>query len=188
MGVFDKINKQLGEKPRTQKSALNTDFIHPNSDTMVTSACNLIRKTKTGEMLLDFAKNAGISMHVLAQNNESGYTPNQKTVYISVPAAQEAGTAKIIILLAGALREAMQEEIDELKRPPLTWPEHDYAQRMVERNRDKWWYTCAVAHDLIHEHNMHELFDEFRMMGYDKALTGYGKDLEEAEDLSCRFM
>ena len=184
MGVFDKLNKQLGEKSATPKAAINSDFIHPNSEAMITSACTLIAKTNTGQMLLDFAKTANISMHAISQSTDSGYMPNQKTIYVSVPAPQETGTSRIIILLAGALREAMQEEVDELKRPPLNWPEHDYAQRMVERNRDKWWYTCAVAHDLIHEHNMHELFDEFRMMGYDKALIGYGKDLEEAENLS----
>ena len=185
MGVFDKLNNQISKRPSSPKIGQKKDgFIHPNSEQMITSACNLIARTDTGQMLLDFAKKADIKIHAVTNSAEHTQSTDPKTIYIGVPAAQETGSARIVILLSGALREAMQEEIDELKRPPLSWPEHDYAQRMVEKDRDKWWYSCAVAHDLIENHGLRELFDELHIMGYYSLLEAYGKDLQEADDTS----
>lgn len=179
MSIFDGFNKKLTEPKAAPNTTNRADFTHPNSDALIAAATQVLALCATGQMLLDFADHAGIKMVVLSNQTEGGYSPNGKVAYINVPAGQEAGNAAIIIQLTGALREAMQEEIDELKRPLLEWPEHDFAQRHVDRDRDRLFYVCSVAYELINEQKMREIFDEMSKIGYINLLEAYGKDQEE---------
>ena len=183
MGFFDKLNSELDAAPKPKPVAQRNSLIHPNSDKIIAAACHALELSTTGKMLLDYAKGADIRMLALSTQTEAGYSPDGQQVYIGVPAGQEMGNAAVIIQLVSGLREAMQEDMDELKRPSFEWDRHQFAQRHVDRGRDKRYHICAVAHDLITQHKMRELFDEMTRIGYDEILEAYGKDLEESQHI-----
>ena len=183
MSAFDKLNSRLKTAPKPQSPASRANYTHPNSDQIIEAATRAIALSTTGKMLLDYVQEAEITIKAISNKTEGGYSPDGKTIFISVPAGQEAGNAAIIIQLTASLREAMQDEIDELKKLSINGSEHAYAQRLLERDRDSLRYICAVAHELVHEHNIRDLFDEFVKIGYDKYLEAYGKDLKESEHI-----
>lgn len=182
MSLFDKLNATINTPSTPKAVAQRGNITHPNSDHIVERATQIMLRSYTGQKLMDFANDAQLQMVVLANRAESGYAPEGKTIYLNVPAAQDIGSAAIIIQLTAALREAMQEEIDELKRPSFEWTKQQFSQRHVDRGRDKRFYICAVAHELVYEHNMRELFDEMAKIGYDVLLEAYGKDLQESKN------
>lgn len=183
MGFFDKLNSEIEAAPKPKPVAQRASLKHPNSDQIVAAASAAIARSTTGKMLLDYADGAGITITALTNQSEGGYSPDGKQVFIGIPAGQEQGNVNAIIQLVSGLREAMQEDLDELKRPPLDWPEQHYGQRFVDRDRDALWHVCAVAHDLIYEYNMRELFDEMTRIGYHELLEAYGKDLKESQHI-----
>src|SRR5690606_8885534 len=96
-----------------------------------------------------------------------GFLPDKSVVYIATPAGQAMPTVRAVIHLAGALRQAMQEDITGLERPADTrMGKERYIRTYVDKDKDALFYQTAVVYELFEATQLREIIDEFDQMGY----------------------
>ena len=175
--LMAKLNKAL--KYGGTRTPPESTMRHENEAAILDAATKMLAKSKTGYALLDWARDRGVEMHVLRNKENFGFLPDKSIVYISTPAGQSMPTVRAVIHLAGALRQAQQEEIGGLERPTTTRiGKERYVQTYVEKDKDALYHQTAVVHELFEDTKLGEIIDEFQRMGYISLYEAYKEDLK----------
>jgi len=151
---------------------------HENEAAILDAATKMLRKSETGAGLLDWAQANSLEMHVLRNKDSFGFLPGKSVVYISAPAGQQMPTVRAVIHLAGALRQAQQEQTPGLERPTTARiGKERYIRTFVDKDMDALYYQTAVVHELFEATHLGEIIDEFERMGYISLYEAYKEDL-----------
>ncbi len=178
--ILSKLNKAL----KSASHAPTGHFRHENEEAIIDAATKLLSKSETGAELLGFARDHNLTIKVLRNKQDFGFFPDGSSVYISCPAGQSMPTARAVIHLAGALREAMQDiEAAAYRRPQTNMPVQRYAQLSADRKKDQLLWQSAVVHELREETGLLEIVDEFAAMGYAHLYEAYKADLNDQNAL-----
>ena len=176
--LIAKLNKAL--KPKGNSSQQG-NFRHENEAAILEAAKNLLVTSEVGQELLEFAAENGVSIHVLRNKQDFGVLPDEKAVFVSCPAGVDMPTARVVIRLAGALREAMQELKGLYTRPKTSKIGKDrFIQQQTEQQKNMLFWQTAVVHEIYEATGLSQIVDEFAAMGYSDLYEAYKKDLEEA--------
>src|SRR5690606_4510435 len=94
--ILQKLNEALRPKNRT----VSADLRHENESAIIDALVQLLQTSSTGQNLLSYAQNSGVSIHVLRGNIDNfGYFPEKSTIYISCPAEVSMPTARSVVYL-----------------------------------------------------------------------------------------
>jgi|GEM_PF-1103406 len=176
MDILSKLNKALKGSPDSG-SGTGSRLIHENESEIIEAAKGLLAKSQVGADLLQFAQSSGIKMHVLKNKQDFGVFPTESTVYISCPAGMRMPPARAAIHLAGALREAQQDQLPEFKRPDYRLGRAAYKAQGLARKSDELDVQVRLVYDLAEVNGLLEIVDEFAAMGYLEVYEAYKAEL-----------
>lgn len=146
----------------------------PPDDLMIAKALEILSYSPHGQQLSNFVEQSGIQLAIMATPKPVTYLPEAGKAYIGFNRNKPPSPSAFVLMMAGLLREAMQENAGIL-HPHLTAPMDEHLKVSMAKHEDKLWYMCTVAWEL----NALELFteynflDELRKMGHDEALEAY---------------
>lgn len=172
---FDALNKAVKRNVEPRKGG----FRHDREDEIIAHALDNLALSAKGRELIAFRNTYDIQIGVLKSKNPVDYVPAEKTAYISATSSQNIDDPELTIHLAGALREAMQEHIDNLKKPTVAMGQTNFANRFGDKVEDKLIWQTLIVFELGKNANKSEFIDTFRAMGYSDLIESYEKDLTE---------
>jgi len=173
---FDTLNKAVKRNIEPRKGG----FRHEREDEIISHALGNMSLSAKGQELITFKDTHDIQIGVLKSKSPVDYVPEEKTAYISATSSQNSDDPILTIHLAGALREAMQEHIDTLKKPTIAMSEAEFSNRFVDKATDKLVWQTIIVYELGKIANMPEFVDSFVSMGYSNLIESYGKKLTES--------
>ena len=132
---------------------------------------------RIGEELLKIADEAGAKLQVLSSPNYQGFTTNNLTAYIVMPAAQTTADYLQAIVLSGCLRDAEQIK-DGLPRQHPSTDEDLYALSNYGKNLDIIMETCKMVKE-FEDKNIPEALNELRKMGLESMYSGLINKLDD---------
>lgn len=172
---FDALNNAVKKAATPPKGG----FRHEKEVEIVKHALEMLALSPKGRELIAFKNNHNISIGVLKSKNSVDYAPSERTAYISASSGQKADDPALTINLAGALREAMQEHDNTLKKPEISMTQANYNNRFIDKIEDKLVWQTLVVYELGKIANKSEFIDTFAAMGYSNLIESYEKDLTE---------
>lgn len=173
--LLAKLNKAL--KPQGNKNSVGS-FRHENESAILEAAIKLLSISEAGSELIAYAKQHEISMHVLRNKQDFGVLPDQKAVFVSCPAGVMMPTSRVVLRLAGALRDAMQSENGAFPRPDVRAGKERYVHAKLNKAADVALWQTAVAYEIHEKTGLLEIIDELFSMGYRSIYEGYKADQE----------
>lgn len=177
--LLSKLNKALKSKGGTNASGPASSLIHENEKAILEAATQLLSKSERGREVLQFAQSHNVKMHVLRNQDDYGFFPDKSEVYISCPAGQDRPSTRVVIHLAGLLREAMLEATEGLKRPNPAIDQDSYVRIQMEREKDISIWQTLIVHEIYEVTGLLEIIDEFKRMGYSSLIEAHQLDLAE---------
>lgn len=176
---MNSILKKLNDALRPKLKAAPADLRHDNEVQILESLYALLNTSATGRVLLSYAQDCGLKVHVLRGNIDNfGYFPEKSTVYISCPAGVSMPTARAVAYLVSGLREAMLEG-SGLKRPSPNIGKERFLAIHAERDKDIALHQVKVVYEIHQATGLLEIFDEFKAIGYGSLLEAYKLDMAE---------
>jgi len=175
--LLSKLNKALKVGGRNTPTG---SFRHDNEAEILAAATDLLAKSETGRELLDYARNNNIAMHVLRNKQDYGVMPDAGAVYITCPAGQDMPTVRAVLQLALALREAMHEGDEAMKRPSPRIGRERFLQSYMKKDQDIAYIAAEVSYQLVQATGLSQIIDEIGHMGYGDVYEAYKHDVENA--------
>ncbi len=177
--LIAKLNKAL--KPKGSSGPQGT-FRHENEAEILTAAKKLLAKSEYGQELLAYARDKNLEIHVLRNKQDFGYLPENSAIYISCPAGQAMPTARAVIHLAGAIRQAYQEVEGNLPTPKVQMGRDRFARQAADKKKDFTIFQAAVVYEIAKATGLLEIVDEFDRMGYRSLYEAYALDMAESQE------
>lgn len=173
--LFESLNKAIKKNMAPRKSG----YRHEREAEIISHALAMLSLSPKGCELIAFKNNSNIKIGVLKSKTSVDYVPSEKTAYVSATYGQKIDDPAIVIHLAGALREAMQDYDPSLKKPTVSMGQAAFANRFGDKVEDKLIWQTIIVYELGKMANKSEFIDSFRAMGYDNLIQAYEKDLTE---------
>lgn len=148
----------------------------PPDDLMIAKAIEVLNYSPHGQQLVNSVEQEKIAITIMATPQPVTYLPDTRKAYVGFNRDNPVGPARFILMLAYVLREA-QQELMNIKKPPLHASQEEHVQSALRKEEDKLWYICTVGYEL----NSLEMFapynflDELRKMGHSEAIDLYLK-------------
>jgi hypothetical protein len=174
MDLLSKLNKGLKFGAKAAPSGL----LHENEVAILDAAKQLLNNSAHGRELLDYAAQNGVKLHVLRGTEKFGFFPEDSAVYVSCPAGQRMPELKTVLLLAGALREAMLERENGLKRPTPAIGRERFIATQTERDVQITGWQVLVGYEIFEATGLREIIDVMESMGYASLIEAHKLDLE----------
>ena len=148
----------------------------PNDEEMVRQALEILEYSPHGQQLTDFVKKDGITVKVVPTPQPVSYLPESKLIYIGMNRNNPVSPCGFILMLAGILREAMQESMG-IMHPPLHASVAEHEKVSMAKHEDKLWYMFTIAFELndLNMFTEYKFLDELGKMGYSESLALYLK-------------
>jgi hypothetical protein len=156
----------------SQSRANAISYGHPHSKQILSEACDVIRESESGALLLVLLDQKRIPVHIMKGNGESGFSPDMMTVVMQVPGKVETATAKFIIELIKGLHEAAQE-LTGFKTPDPTKDVMKYASFIHSRNLDSITEVCRIINELTNSSYFSVLLDTLTKLGLNNVYKAY---------------
>jgi hypothetical protein len=140
------------------------DFLKPGQalppdDVMIAKALEILEHSPHGQHLADFVRDEKIDIRIIATPQPVTYLPETKHVYVGFNRNNPVSPSAFVLMLAGVLREAVQEA-GGVPHPPLSSPREEHIKTGLAKNEDVLWYMCTVAVELDEQ----EAFSKFRFL------------------------
>lgn len=148
----------------------------PPDALMISTALDILDHSAHGQQLVDFARTAGIEIRIMETPQPTTYLPEPKKIFIGFNRNLPVTPSRFVLMLAGALREAQQEDAG-IKHPDIQAPMQEHIKTSMAKHEDKLWYMCTVACELNDQSSFSEYYflDELRKMGHNEVLDLYLK-------------
>lgn len=146
----------------------------PPDELMIAKGLEILGYSPHGQQLTNTVEKENISIAIMATPQPVTYLPETRKAYVGFNRNNPVSPSRFVLMLAGVLREA-QQELMNVKRPPLHASKEEFVQVSLRKEEDKIWYMCTVAYEL----NALEMFmeynflDELRKMGHDESIELY---------------
>jgi hypothetical protein len=143
----------------------------PQEDEMIRQALEILEYSPHGQQLVNFIKKEHIEIKIVATPQPVSYLPDSKLIYIGMNRNNPLSPCGFILMLAGILREAMQE-VEGIKHPHLHAPLEEHEKISMAKHEDKLWYMFTVAIELndLEIFTEYKFLDELRKMGHNESL------------------
>jgi len=154
---------------------------HPHESEIIEHSLNELRQCATGTVLVEFMEHNAVILNILRGRYHRNFVTNKDTAYVSIPESVTYDSPESVILVAGSLREAMQEYDQMLKKVGVEQGETIYVHREEKRHENKLFWKSAIVYELGVLKNHLEYVEAFNMMGYASLLEAYQEDMESKE-------
>ena len=153
---------------------------HPYAKEIIESACEVIRKSETGRLLLKLLDFKKVPVHIIKGTGESGFTPELMTIYMQAAGKLTSADGIFILNFIKALDEAAQE-LSGFKTPDPRKDIMAYASFIHGRNLDSITETCQVVKELTNSGEYQYLLDSLTELGLNGVYKAYiaGKTRDE---------
>ena len=172
--LFESLNGILkSDKPRE-----NRRLRHAQETEIIDIAKANLSQSEMGAELLDFVKKQDIKISILRGRYNRNHTMSEDAVFITVNDNIDIRSADITIHLAGAIREAAQEQDQMLRRVGVEQGENIYVHREGQKFEDKLFWQTGIVYELGVVAHKSEFIDSFTLMGYGSLIDAYEQDLK----------
>lgn len=151
-----------------------TDLSSPKGDQAIQEAIEILKKSETGALLAAVMEQQGITVKAIRAPQDSSYIPDSKEIYIGIPPRHPPSRERLVLMLAGALREAELELLGYNYIEALKNSVEEGATVAYAKKTDVIVTLCDVAYELTQINDFSESFlDELRKMGHDNTVDVY---------------
>lgn len=146
----------------------------PDSDKMIKFGLDMLSNVPVGIELIDFIRQQDIKIKVIRGPEETSYVADDKEVVIVLKSANPAQPSRFILLLAGAIRQIMQE-YNGLEQPSANKPNDEILEKVRVKKGDKIAYMCAIAYEInqIETFKDYHIIEELKNMGYNNHIEAF---------------
>lgn len=132
-----------------------------------------LSESPTGGHLLRVALQQRIAIVILTAKGASGYLPENRAVYISLPPNLSTVSEEAVLELGGYLRQAEMQLLGH-KNPDISMPSHDYTVAFDSKIIDSLAVMCKITSEL-YEKGYTNFLDALVRMGHGELYETYRK-------------
>jgi len=132
-----------------------------------------LSESPTGRRLLNVATHQKIGIVILTAKGVSGYIPENRAVYISLPPNLSTVSEEAVLELGGYLRQAEMQLLGH-KNPDISMSSHDYTIAYDSKIIDSIAVMCKIASEL-YEKGQTNFLDALVRMGHGELYETYRK-------------
>ena len=138
-----------------------------------------LAESPTGSRLLRVASQQRIGIHVIPGKDSSGYIPETRSVFISLPPHLSTISAEKVLELGAYLRQAELQLLGH-KNPEESMNSHDYTVAYDAKMIDSLAIMCKIASEL-NDKGDSKFVDALIQMGHGELYKAYKKHGQGAE-------
>lgn len=143
----------------------------PPDEVMIRTGLNILNHCPHGQQLAEFAKAERIAVKIMATPYPTTYLPDPHQAFIGFNRNNPISPSRFVLMLAGVLREAMQEA-HGIRHPSLNAPLEEHMRISMAKQEDRVWTMCTIAIELnsLETFSEYNFLEELRKMGHKEAL------------------
>ncbi len=148
----------------------------PPDELMIAKGLEILNYSPHGQQLVNSVAAEKIAIAIMATPQPVTYLPDTRKAYVGFNRNNPVSPSRFVLMLAYVLREA-QQELMNVKKPPLHAAQEEHIQTALRKEEDKLWYICTVADELnsLDMFTEYKFLDELRKMGHHEAIDLYLK-------------
>jgi hypothetical protein len=173
----NKLNESFGEHV---EKLTEIEYRHPEAELILEKLNEIFSKSPTAEHLHHVIEQYNIPFYVIQNKEIQGFTPDKKTLFVSLPSIQDNPVPKFVLEAVGAMRE-IEQEIIGYKRPPIDADPLEFAAMSHAKNLDIIYHMCKTAHELSDGNENSQYIQCLEEMGHGGLYDAYIRDFAADE-------
>lgn len=163
---FEKLRNMLGRKDGDEAPGLSPERFRQGLE-------QSLAESPTGRRLLSLASQQRIAIHVITGKGSSGYLPENRGVFISMPPGLSTVSEELVLELGAYLRHAELQLLGH-KNPDISMDSEDYTVAFDSKMIDSLAVMCKIASEL-YEKGKTNFVDALVRMGHGEVYETYRK-------------
>lgn len=163
---FEKLQNMLGRKNADAAPGLSPDRFRQSLE-------QALSESPTGRRLLGIASQQRIAIHIITGKDSSGYLPENRAIFISIPPDLSTVSEELVLELGAYLRHAELQFLGH-KNPDISMGSEDYTIAFDSKMIDSLAVMCKIASEL-YEKGKTNFVDALLRMGHGEVYEIYRK-------------
>jgi hypothetical protein len=157
------------------------EYRHPEAEIILEKLHEIFAQSPTAEHLHHVIEQYNIPFYIIQNKDIQGFTPDKKTIFVSLPSIQDKPVARFVLESVAAMRE-IEQEIIGYKRPPVDADPLEFAAISHAKNLDIIYHMCKTAHELSGGSENSQYIQSLEEMGHGGLYDAYIRDFA-ADDM-----
>ena len=145
------------------------EYRHPEAEIILEKLHEIFAQSPTAEHLHHVIEQYNIPFYIIQNKDIQGFTPDKKTIFVSLPSIQDKPVARFVLESVAAMRE--------IEADPL-----EFAAISHAKNLDIIYHMCKTAHELSGGNENSQYIHSLEEMGHGGLYDAYIRDFA-ADDM-----
>jgi hypothetical protein len=154
-------------------------YAHPSTKRIIADTEILLKKSKTGKELLNFARDHNIKVDIIKGPKITRYMASATQGILTLPAVQAESNPRIVLEYAALLREG-EQEASGFSCPDKDENPIEYVNMAHSKNLDIVLTMCEIAYELNERLKYKEFLDELSALGHNDVYREFLKERNES--------